>query len=83
VEQGHGQQWLLASQLRTPLEDLKSVSPQLAQTLTELSKCLSDPQGSASSANKAAADQAAINYMTLTRQWAAAVAEIHNLHGFL
>ncbi|KAG2118410.1 CHAT domain-containing protein [Suillus clintonianus] len=82
VEHGRGQQWSLASRLRTPLEDLKSASPQLAQTLAELSKRLSDAQGSTGSADKAAADQAAINYMKLTRQWEATVAEIRNLQGF-
>ncbi|KAG1805700.1 uncharacterized protein BJ212DRAFT_1391070 [Suillus subaureus] len=30
VEQDRGQQWSLASRLRTPLGDLKSTSPQLA-----------------------------------------------------
>ncbi|KAG1873526.1 hypothetical protein DFJ58DRAFT_910338 [Suillus subalutaceus] len=45
VEQGRGQQWSLASRLRTPLEDLESTSPQLAQRLSELSRRLSDAQG--------------------------------------
>jgi CHAT domain-containing protein len=82
VEQGRGQQWSLASRLRTPLEDLNSASPQLAQKLSELSKLLSDAQGSAGSADPAPADRAATEYRRLTRQWEAAVAEIRNLRAF-
>ncbi|KAG1852507.1 CHAT domain-containing protein [Suillus subluteus] len=82
VEQGRGQQWSLASRLRTPLEDLESASPQLAQKLSELSKRLSHAQGSAGSADPAAADRAATEYRRLTRQWEAAVAEIRGLQAF-
>ncbi|KAG1763936.1 CHAT domain-containing protein [Suillus occidentalis] len=82
VEQGRGQQWSLASRLRTPLEDLNSASPQLAQKFVELSKLLSDAQGSAGSADPAAADRVATEYRTLTRQWEAAVAEIRNFRAF-
>jgi CHAT domain-containing protein len=82
VEQGRGQQWSLASRLRTPLEDLKIANPQLAQQLLELSKLLSDAQGSAGSADPAAADQAATEYRRLTRQWDAVVAEIRGLRAF-
>ncbi|KAG1823763.1 CHAT domain-containing protein [Suillus subaureus] len=82
VEQGRGQQWSLASRLRTPLEDLTSTSPQLAQKLLELSKHLSHAQGAAGSAGPAAADQAATEYRRLTRQWEAAVAEIRGLQAF-
>ncbi|KAG1862742.1 CHAT domain-containing protein [Suillus subalutaceus] len=82
VEQGRGQQWSLASRLRTPLEDLQSTSLQLARKLSELSKSLSDAQGSAINADRVAADQAAIQYRRLTEQWRAAVAEIRNLQGF-
>ncbi|KAG1774496.1 CHAT domain-containing protein [Suillus placidus] len=82
VEQGRGQQWSLASRLRTPLEDLKSASPQLAQKLSGLNMHLSHAQGSAGSADPAAADRAATEYRRLTRQWEAAVAEIRNLRAF-
>ncbi|KAG1862750.1 hypothetical protein DFJ58DRAFT_225456 [Suillus subalutaceus] len=82
VEQGRGQQWSLASRLRTPLEDLKLTSPELAHRLSEINKRLSDAQGSAGSADRAAADRAAIQYRTLQQQWGAAVAEIRNLKGF-
>ncbi|KAG1852528.1 CHAT domain-containing protein [Suillus subluteus] len=82
VEQGRGQQWSLASRLRIPLEDLESASPQLAQQLSELSKRLSHAQGSAGSADPAAADRAATEYRRLTRQWEAAVAEIRDLQVF-
>ncbi|KAG2123286.1 CHAT domain-containing protein [Suillus clintonianus] len=82
VEHGRGQQWSLASRLRTPLEDLKSASPQLAQTLAELSKRLSDAQGSTGSIDSAAADRAATEYRRLARQWEAAVAEIRDIQGF-
>jgi tetratricopeptide (TPR) repeat protein len=82
LEHGRGQQWSLASRLRTPLEDLKSASPELAQKLSEISKRLSDAQGSAGSADRAAADQAAIQYRRLQEQWGAVVSEIRNLEGF-
>ncbi|KAG1730554.1 CHAT domain-containing protein [Suillus paluster] len=71
VEQGRGQQWSLASRLRTPLEDLASASPPLAHSLSELS-----------STDSAAADRAAIEYRRLTKEWDAAVAEVHSIQGF-
>ncbi|KAG1818642.1 uncharacterized protein BJ212DRAFT_1298707 [Suillus subaureus] len=67
LEQGRGQQWSLASRLRTPLEDLKSASPELAHKLSEITKHLSGAQ--------------AIQYRRLQEQWGAAVAEIRNLKG--
>jgi CHAT domain-containing protein len=82
VEQGRGQQWALASRLRTSLEDLKLASPELAHRFSEINKCLSDTQGSTGSVDRAAADQAAIQYRRLTEQWGTAVAEIRNLKGF-
>ncbi|KAG0701546.1 CHAT domain-containing protein [Suillus ampliporus] len=82
VEQGRGQQWSLASRLRTPLEDLKITHPKLTDTFSELSKHISDAQGRAVGADRAAADRAAIEYRRLTEQWDAAVAEIRNVQGF-
>ncbi|KAG1814010.1 CHAT domain-containing protein [Suillus subaureus] len=82
VEQGRGQQWSLASRLRTPLEDLKSACPQLAQKLLGLNKRLSHAQDSAGGADPAAADRAATEYRILTGQWDAAVAEIRDLQAF-
>ncbi|KAG1775511.1 CHAT domain-containing protein [Suillus placidus] len=82
AEQGRGQQWSLASRLRTPLEYLESMSPELACELSELSKSLSDAQGSATLTDRAAADAAARKYRRLTEKWGAAVAEIRNLKGF-
>ncbi|KAG2125776.1 CHAT domain-containing protein [Suillus clintonianus] len=79
---GRGQQWSLASRLRTPLEELKSASLQLAQTLADLRTHLSDAQSSTGSTDRAAADRAATDYRRLTRQWEAAVAEIRNIRGF-
>ncbi|KAG2362773.1 CHAT domain-containing protein [Suillus spraguei] len=82
LEQGRGQQWSLASRLRTPLEDLTSGSPELAHKLSEISKRLSDAQGSTGSADRAAADRAATQYRRLQEQWEAMVAGIRNLKGF-
>ncbi|KAG2142155.1 CHAT domain-containing protein [Suillus cothurnatus] len=82
VEQGRGQQWSLASRLRTPLEDLESTSPELARKLSEFSKALTDPQGLAASTDRAAADRAETQYRKLMEQWRAVVAEIRNLRGF-
>ncbi|KAG1844816.1 CHAT domain-containing protein [Suillus subalutaceus] len=82
VEQGRGQQWSLASRLRTPLEDLESTNSNIAHTFSELSKYLADAQGSTVSTDGATADQAAIEYRRITTQWEATVSEIRNLQGF-
>ncbi|KAG2142395.1 CHAT domain-containing protein [Suillus clintonianus] len=82
VERGRGQQWSLTSRLRSPLEDLESTNPILAHKFSELSKRLSDAQGSAASTDRAAADRAAIKYRKLTKQWDAAVAQIRDLPAF-
>ncbi|KAG1894644.1 uncharacterized protein F5891DRAFT_713495 [Suillus fuscotomentosus] len=42
AERGHGQQWSLASRLRTPVEDLESANPTLARNYLELSKLISN-----------------------------------------
>ncbi|KAG2142429.1 CHAT domain-containing protein [Suillus clintonianus] len=82
VEQGRCQQWSLASRLRSPLEDLEFINPILAHKFSELSKRLSDAQGSTASTDQAAADRAAIKYRKLTNQWDAVVAQIRNIHAF-
>ncbi|KAG1740446.1 CHAT domain-containing protein [Suillus paluster] len=82
VEQGRGQQWSMASRLRTPLEDLESTNPDLAHRFSQLSQHLSDVQGSVVSADRAAADQAAMEYRRRTTEWEAVVAEIRDVHGF-
>ncbi|KAG2339526.1 TPR-like protein [Suillus weaverae] len=82
LEQGRGQQWSLASRLRTPLEDLESTCAELAHKFSHLSKQLSDVQGSTASTDRAAADRAATEYRGLTRQWEVAVAEIRDIQGF-
>jgi CHAT domain-containing protein len=83
AEQGRGQQWSLASRLKTPVEDLESANPELAHNYLELSKCVSNAaQSSATITDRAAADQAATEYKRLTRQWEAAVAEIRDLRAF-
>ncbi|KAG1897197.1 CHAT domain-containing protein [Suillus fuscotomentosus] len=83
AEQGRGQQWSLASRLRTPVEDLESANPKLAHNYLELSKLVSNAaQTSATITDSAAADRAAVGYRRLTRQWEAAVAEIRDLPAF-
>ncbi|KAG2131921.1 CHAT domain-containing protein [Suillus cothurnatus] len=84
VEQGRGQQWSLASQLRTPVEDLESANPILAHNYLELSKLLSNAaqNNSATITDKATADRAATEYRRLTEQWAAVVAEIRDIRVF-
>ncbi|KAG2364428.1 CHAT domain-containing protein [Suillus spraguei] len=57
-------------------------SPELAHKFSEISQRLSDAQGSAGSADRAAADLAAIQYRRLQEQWDAVVAEIRSLQGF-
>ncbi|KAG2114890.1 CHAT domain-containing protein [Suillus cothurnatus] len=83
VEQGRGQQWSLASRLRTPVEDLESANPTLAHNYLELSKLVSNTaQNSATITDRAAADRAATEYRRLTEQWAAVVAEIRGIRAF-
>ncbi|KAG2086769.1 CHAT domain-containing protein [Suillus discolor] len=83
VEQGRGQQWSLASRLRTPVEDLESAKPTLARNYLELSKRVSNAaQSSATITDRAAADQEATEYRRLTRQWEATVAEIRDVPAF-
>ncbi|KAG2142404.1 CHAT domain-containing protein [Suillus clintonianus] len=82
VEQGRGQQWSLASRLRSPLEDLESTNPHLAHKFSELSKNLSDAQGFAVSTDRAVADRAAIKYRKLKNQWDAVVTQIRKIQAF-
>ncbi|KAG2366280.1 CHAT domain-containing protein [Suillus spraguei] len=82
MEQGRGQQWSLASRLRTPLEDLMSTNPNIAHKFSELSKRLADIQGSTGSADRATADRAAMQYRRLQEEWGAVVAKIRDLKGF-
>ncbi|KIK45370.1 hypothetical protein CY34DRAFT_801730 [Suillus luteus UH-Slu-Lm8-n1] len=83
VEQGRGQQWSLASRLKTPVDDLESAYPTLSRNYLELSKRVSNAvQSSATTTDRAAADRAATEYRALTRQWESAVAEIRNIKDF-
>ncbi|KAG1771188.1 CHAT domain-containing protein [Suillus placidus] len=83
VEQGRGQQWSLASRLRTPVEDLESANPKLAHNYLELSQLVSNvAQSSATITDRAAADRAATEYRRLTRWWEAVIAEIRGLRAF-
>ncbi|KIK41946.1 hypothetical protein CY34DRAFT_12689 [Suillus luteus UH-Slu-Lm8-n1] len=63
-----------------PLSRGSDVAP--TWTFSELSKRLSDAQGSAGSVDPAAADRAAIQCRRLTEQWEIAVAEIRDLQAF-
>ncbi|KAG2342353.1 hypothetical protein BDR05DRAFT_1000986 [Suillus weaverae] len=82
VEQGRGQQWSLASRLRSPIEDLEVTNSNLAHKFSELSKRVSDAQSSTVSTDRAVAEQAETHCRRLTEEWGAAVAEIRNLQGF-
>ncbi|KAG2134486.1 CHAT domain-containing protein [Suillus clintonianus] len=83
VEQGRGQQWSLASRLKTPVEDLESGHPDLAHKFSELSKRVSNAaQDSATIADRAAAEVAETMYRKITAEWEAVVAEIRNLQDF-
>ncbi|KAG2068524.1 hypothetical protein BDR04DRAFT_770237, partial [Suillus decipiens] len=82
LEQGRGQQWSLASRLRTPLENLQSTNSHIAHRFLKLSRHLADAQGSTSTSDRAVTDQAATRYRRLQEQWGAVVAEIRNIKGF-
>ncbi|KAG2094539.1 CHAT domain-containing protein [Suillus cothurnatus] len=82
LEQGRGQQWSLASRFKTPIEDLESENPNLAHRFSELSKCLSEAQGSTVGTDRAAAERAETQYRRLQAEWETVVAEIRNIKGF-
>ncbi|KAG1877227.1 CHAT domain-containing protein [Suillus subluteus] len=83
VEQGRGQQWSLASRLKTPVDDLQSANPKLAYNYLDMSRRISNAaQSSATITDRAVADWAATEYRRLTGQWEAAVSEIRKLQGF-
>ncbi|KAG2148773.1 CHAT domain-containing protein [Suillus clintonianus] len=83
LEQGRGQQWSLASRLKTPVDDLELEHPHLAHKFLELSKRVSDAaQDSSTITDRAAAEVAETQYRRITTQWEAAVTEIRNLQGF-
>ncbi|KAG2122495.1 CHAT domain-containing protein [Suillus clintonianus] len=83
AEQGRGQQWSLASRLKTPVEELELGHPHLARKFSELSKRVSNAaQGSATITDRAAAEVAETKYRKTTMEWEAVVAEIRNLQGF-
>ncbi|KAG2335496.1 TPR-like protein, partial [Suillus weaverae] len=83
VERGRGQQWSLASRLKTPVEDLESANPKLAYSYLELSTLVSNAaHDSTTITDRAAADLAATKYRKLMEQWEAAVAEIRSLQAF-
>jgi hypothetical protein len=83
AEQGRGQQWSLASRLKTPVEDLESANLKLAHDFLELSKRVSDAaQSSATIIDRAAADRAKTKYRKLVEQREAVVAEISKLQSF-
>ncbi|KAG1869954.1 CHAT domain-containing protein, partial [Suillus subluteus] len=82
VDQGRGQQWSLASRLRSSTEDLEFTNPNLAHKFLELSKRLSDAQGSTVDTDRAAAERAETQYRRLREQWEAVVAEIRNIQCF-
>ncbi|KAG1778844.1 CHAT domain-containing protein [Suillus placidus] len=68
VEWGRGQQWSLASRLKTPVEDLESANPKLAHNYLELSKLVSNAaQDSTTITDRAAADLAATNLQAFSR----------------
>ncbi|KAG2123289.1 CHAT domain-containing protein [Suillus clintonianus] len=70
AEQGRGQQWSLASRLKTPIEELESGHPHLARKFSELSKRVSNAaQGSAAITDRAAADRAATELASGSSQW--------------
>ncbi|KAG2339350.1 hypothetical protein BDR05DRAFT_968083 [Suillus weaverae] len=83
VERGRGQQWSLASRLKSPVEDLASANPKLAHNYLELSKLVSNAaQNSTTITDRAAADLAATKFRKLMEQWEAVVAEIRSLQTF-
>ncbi|KAG2139846.1 uncharacterized protein EDB93DRAFT_1298115 [Suillus bovinus] len=83
VEHGRGQQWSLASRLRTPVEALESANPTLAHNYLQLSKRVSDAaQSSATITDRAAADRAATEYRKFVKEWEDAVAKIRDLPAF-
>ncbi|KAG0693224.1 hypothetical protein DFH29DRAFT_1040226 [Suillus ampliporus] len=80
---GHGQQWSLASRLRTPLEDLGSTEPQPSSQVLGDQQALVCCSGFCRAAQtELLQTRAAVEYRRLTKEWEAVVAETHNIQGF-
>ena len=81
--------WSQALQLRTPINDLRVVAPQLAQSLTEISFRLEQgsvmdriKDSSDSWEHKISREQEAVRFSRLNEQWLAKVEEVRRLDGF-
>ena len=89
LEEGRAVFWSQALQLRVPIDDLRVVAPQLAQSLTEITFQLE--QGSVmdrtkdlsdSSQHKISQEQEAVHFRRLNEQWLVKVEEVRRLDGF-
>ncbi|KAG1885256.1 CHAT domain-containing protein [Suillus subluteus] len=79
VEQGRGQQWSLASRLKTPVEDLELANPTLAHKYLELSKVVLQPSPTELLLIR---QQQNIGDLQGSEHWEAAIAEIRDLRTF-
>ena len=89
LEAGRAVFWSQALQLRVPIDDLRVVAPQLAQSLTEISFQLE--QGSVtdrindssdSPQHRISREQEVVHFRRLNEQWLAKVEEVRKLDGF-
>ena len=89
LEEGRAVFWSQALQLRTPMDDLRTVAPHLEQELKRLSFELE--QGSLrdvsrnlsdTSKNGMSPEQEAVHFRRLNDKWIAAVEEVRKLDGF-
>ncbi|KDQ49336.1 hypothetical protein JAAARDRAFT_200967 [Jaapia argillacea MUCL 33604] len=85
LEQGRSVVWGQLLQLRTPIDELQQVQPQLADQFAQLSTRLqqtSTPSHPSEAGNKHSLEEVAQEHHQLTAQWEAILGEICGIQGF-
>ncbi|PVF92618.1 hypothetical protein CPB86DRAFT_877740 [Serendipita vermifera] len=77
LEQGRSVVWTQILQLRTPVDNLREIKPELAEHLVQISQLLDGGSDQADSA-----EQEGQQYRTLTAEWEKAVDQVRSLPGF-
>ncbi|KDQ52117.1 hypothetical protein JAAARDRAFT_198536 [Jaapia argillacea MUCL 33604] len=85
LEQGRSVVWGQLLQLRTPIDELRQVQPQLADRFTQVSNQLqqtSTPSHTSEGGDQHSLEAVAQEHRRLTAQWEALLGEIHGIQGF-
>ncbi|KDQ54449.1 hypothetical protein JAAARDRAFT_697356, partial [Jaapia argillacea MUCL 33604] len=85
LEQGRSVVWGQLLQLRTPIDELRQVQPQLATRFTQVSNQLrqtSTPSHTSEAGDQRSLEAVAQEHRRLTAEWEAILGEIHGIQGF-